>query len=136
GRQKLARFNAHEFATLVIDILSDAKRRQQGNSLTGSKENVELILKSISNQHSSESQDNDQPDYDSVASDEDVDLETNAAKSNRQKSLDSDLSDGPVTAQEYMQVKNALVASEVKIQQLMKVNINLSDELRIMQKKV
>ncbi|XP_062360611.1 ARF GTPase-activating protein GIT2 isoform X5 [Cinclus cinclus] len=85
GRQKLARFNAHEFATLVIDILSDAKRRQQGNSLTGSKENVELILKSISNQHSSESQDNDQPDYDSVASDEDTDLETNAAKSNRQK---------------------------------------------------
>ncbi|XP_017590379.1 PREDICTED: ARF GTPase-activating protein GIT2 isoform X6 [Corvus brachyrhynchos] len=136
GRQKLARFNAHEFATLVIDILSDAKRRQQGNSLTGSKENVELILKSISNQHSSESQDNDQPDYDSVASDEDIDLETNAAKSNRQKSLDSDLSDGPVTAQEYMQVKNALVASEVKIQQLMKVNINLSDELRIMQKKL
>ncbi|XP_009700249.1 PREDICTED: ARF GTPase-activating protein GIT2 [Cariama cristata] len=136
GRQKLARFNAHEFATLVIDILSDAKRRQQGNPLTGSKENVELILKSISNQHSSESQDNDQPDYDSVASDEDTDLETNAAKSNRQKSLDSDLSDGPVTAQEYMQVKNALVASEVKIQQLMKVNINLSDELRIMQKKL
>ncbi|XP_037253052.1 ARF GTPase-activating protein GIT2 isoform X2 [Falco biarmicus] len=136
GRQKLARFNAHEFATLVIDILSDAKRRQQGNPLTGSKENVELILKSISNQHSSESQDNDQPDYDSVASDEDTDLETNAPKSNRQKSLDSDLSDGPVTAQEYMQVKNALVASEVKIQQLMKVNINLSDELRIMQKKL
>ncbi|XP_074966534.1 ARF GTPase-activating protein GIT2 isoform X3 [Phalacrocorax aristotelis] len=136
GRQKLARFNAHEFTTLVIDILSDAKRRQQGNPLTGSKENVELILKSISNQHSSESQDNDQPDYDSVASDEDTDLETNAAKSNRQKSLDSDLSDGPVTAQEYMQVKNALVASEVKIQQLMKVNINLSDELRIMQKKL
>uniref|UniRef100_A0A8C3JTS9 GIT ArfGAP 2 n=1 Tax=Calidris pygmaea TaxID=425635 RepID=A0A8C3JTS9_9CHAR len=135
GRQKLARFNAHEFATLVIDILSDAKRRQQGNPLAGSKDNVELILKSISNQHSSESQDNDQPDYDSVASDEDTDLETNAAKSNRQKSLDSDLSDGPVTAQEYMQVKNALVASEVKIQQLMKVNINLSDELRIMQKK-
>ncbi|KAM8797799.1 ARF GTPase-activating protein GIT2 isoform 3-T3 [Eudromia elegans] len=136
GRQKLARFNAHEFATLVIDILSDAKRRQHGNPLTGSKENVELILKSISNQHSSESQDIDQPDYDSVASDEDTDLETNAAKSNRQKSLDSDLSDGPVTAQEYMQVKNALVASEVKIQQLMKVNINLSDELRIMQKKL
>ncbi|KFO87522.1 ARF GTPase-activating protein GIT2, partial [Buceros rhinoceros silvestris] len=136
GRQKLARFNAHEFATLVIDILSDAKRRQQGNPLTGSKENVELILKSISNQHSSEGQDNDQPDYDSVASDEDTDLETSAAKSNRQKSLDSDLSDGPVTAQEYMQVKNALVASEVKIQQLMKVNINLSDELRVMQQKL
>ncbi|XP_032157127.1 ARF GTPase-activating protein GIT2 isoform X14 [Sapajus apella] len=135
GRQKLARFNAHEFATLVIDILSDAKRRQQGSSLSGSKENVELILKTINNQHSIESQDNDQPDYDSVASDEDTDLETTASKANRQKSLDSDLSDGPVTVQEFMEVKNALVASEAKIQQLMKVNNNLSDELRIMQKK-
>ncbi|XP_075754960.1 ARF GTPase-activating protein GIT2 isoform X2 [Pelodiscus sinensis] len=136
GRQKLARFNAHEFATLVIDILSDAKKRQQGNPVTGSKDNVELILKAITSQHSSESQDNDQPDYDSVASDEDIDLEANAARANRKKSLDSDLSDGSITAQEYMQVKNALVASEVKIQQLMKVNINLSDELRIMQKKL
>ncbi|XP_032157120.1 ARF GTPase-activating protein GIT2 isoform X8 [Sapajus apella] len=121
GRQKLARFNAHEFATLVIDILSDAKRRQQGSSLSGSKENVELILKTINNQHSIESQDNDQPDYDSVASDEDTDLETTASKANRQKSLDSDLSDGPVTVQEFMEVKNALVASEAKIQQLMKL---------------
>ncbi|XP_055214976.1 ARF GTPase-activating protein GIT2 isoform X3 [Gorilla gorilla gorilla] len=136
GRQKLARFNAHEFATLVIDILSDAKRRQQGSSLSGSKDNVELILKTINNQHSVESQDNDQPDYDSVASDEDTDLETTASKTNRQKSLDSDLSDGPVTVQEFMEVKNALVASEAKIQQLMKVNNNLSDELRIMQKKL
>ncbi|XP_040299524.1 ARF GTPase-activating protein GIT2 isoform X13 [Herpailurus yagouaroundi] len=85
GRQKLARFNAHEFATLVIDILSDAKRRQQGSPLSGSKDNVELILKTISNQHSVESQDNDQPDYDSVASDEDTDLEPTASKANRQK---------------------------------------------------
>ncbi|XP_047552183.1 ARF GTPase-activating protein GIT2 isoform X3 [Lutra lutra] len=121
GRQKLARFNAHEFATLVIDILSDAKRRQQGSPLSGSKDNVELILKTISNQHSVESQDNDQPDYDSVASDEDTDLEATASKANRQKSLDSDLSDGPVTVQEFMEVKNALVASEAKIQQLMKL---------------
>lgn len=136
GRQKLARFNAHEFATLVIDILSDAKRRQQGSPLSGSKDNVELILKTISNQHSIESQDNDQPDYDSVASDEETDLEATASKAHRQKSLDSDLSDGPVTVQEFMEVKNALVASEAKIQQLMKVNNNLSDELRIMQKKV
>ncbi|XP_048198762.1 ARF GTPase-activating protein GIT2 isoform X3 [Perognathus longimembris pacificus] len=121
GRQKLARFNAHEFATLVIDILSDAKRRQQGSPLSSSKDNVELILKTINNQHSIESQDNDQPDYDSVASDEDTDLETTASKANRQKSLDSDLSDGPVTVQEFMEVKNALVASEAKIQQLMKL---------------
>uniref|UniRef100_A0A8C5XMP0 GIT ArfGAP 2 n=1 Tax=Microcebus murinus TaxID=30608 RepID=A0A8C5XMP0_MICMU len=122
GRQKLARFNAHEFATLVIDILSDAKRRQQGSPLSSSKDNVELILKTVSHQHSIESQDNDQPDYDSVASDEDTDLETTASKANRQKSLDSDLSDGPVTVQEFLEVKNALVASEAKIQQLMKAS--------------
>lgn len=85
GRQKLARFNAHEFATLVIDILSDAKRRQQGSPLSSSKDNVELILKAISNQHSIESEDNDQPDYDSVASDEDADLEAAASKAHRQK---------------------------------------------------
>ncbi|KAM5238107.1 ARF GTPase-activating protein GIT2 isoform 4-T4 [Ctenodactylus gundi] len=85
GRQKLARFNAHEFATLVIDILSDAKRRQQGSPLSSSKDNVELFLKTISSQLSTESQDNDQPDYDSVASDEDTDLETSASTANRQK---------------------------------------------------
>ncbi|CAJ0928982.1 unnamed protein product [Ranitomeya imitator] len=135
GRQKLARFNAHEFATLVIDILSDAKRRQQGNLVVAPKDNVELVLKSISNQHSIESQDNDQPDYDSVASDEETDLENVPANSFREKSLESDLSDGTFTVQEFLEVKNALTASESKIQQLMKVNSNLSDELRIMQKK-
>ncbi|XP_072003327.1 ARF GTPase-activating protein GIT2 isoform X6 [Engystomops pustulosus] len=134
GRQKLARFNAHEFATLVIDILSDAKRRQQGNSVIAPKDNVELVLKSISNQHSTDSQDNDQPDYDSVASDEETDLENVPPNSNREKSLD--LSDGTFTVQEFLEVKNALTASEAKIQQLMKVNSNLSDELRIMQKKL
>uniref|UniRef100_A0A6Q2XF89 Arf-GAP domain-containing protein n=1 Tax=Esox lucius TaxID=8010 RepID=A0A6Q2XF89_ESOLU len=134
GRQKLARFNAHEFATLVIDILSDAKRRQMGNS-TSPKESVELILKSVSSRHGSEGLDNDQPDYDSVASDEDTDQEPNSSK-DRTKSLDSDLSDGPVTVQEFLEVKNALSASEAKIQQLMKVNSNLSDELRLMQKKL
>ncbi|XP_057687229.1 ARF GTPase-activating protein GIT2a isoform X8 [Corythoichthys intestinalis] len=136
GRQKLARFNAHEFATLVIDILSDAKRRQQGNSATSPKENVELILKNMSARPSSDSQDNDQPDYDSVASDEDTDQELPSSKGDRTKSLDSDLSDGPITMQEYLEVKNALSASEAKIQHLLKANSNLSDELRLMQKKL
>ncbi|XP_072565133.1 ARF GTPase-activating protein GIT2a isoform X5 [Paramormyrops kingsleyae] len=136
GRQKLARFNAHEFATLVIDILSDAKRRQQGSSVTSPKENVELILKSVSSRHGSEGQDNDQPDYDSVASDEDTDPDAPTGKGNRTKSVDSDLSDGPITVQEFLEVKNALSASEAKIKQLMKVNSSLSEELRLMQKKI
>ncbi|XP_063753885.1 ARF GTPase-activating protein GIT2a isoform X3 [Eleginops maclovinus] len=136
GRQKLARFNAHEFATLVIDILSDAKRRQQGSSIASPKDNVEFILKNVAVRHCSDSQDNDQPDYDSVASDEDTEQDLPTNKGDRTKSLDSDLSDGPITVHEYMEVKHALSASEAKIQHLMKANNNLSDELRLMQKKL
>uniref|UniRef100_A0A665U8C5 ARF GTPase-activating protein GIT2-like n=1 Tax=Echeneis naucrates TaxID=173247 RepID=A0A665U8C5_ECHNA len=127
GRQKLARFSAHEFATLVIDILTDAKRRQWGNSCDSPKDS----------RHNSESQDNDQPDYDSVASDEDPVQEATCGDSctdGRTKSSESsDLSDGPITVQEYMEVKSALTASEAKIQQLLKVNCHLSEELRLMQ---
>uniref|UniRef100_A0A3P9MHL4 ARF GTPase-activating protein GIT2 n=1 Tax=Oryzias latipes TaxID=8090 RepID=A0A3P9MHL4_ORYLA len=140
GRQKLARFSAHEFATLVIDILTDAKRRQWGNFCESPKENVELILQGIGSRHNSESQDNDQPDYDSVASDEDPVLEATCRDScndGRTKSSESsDLSDGPITVQEFMEVKSALTASEAKIQQLLKVNCHLSEELRVMQNKL
>ncbi|KAK7898652.1 hypothetical protein WMY93_019505 [Mugilogobius chulae] len=139
GRQKLARFSAHEFATLVIDILADAKHRQWGNTCESPK-NVELILQGTNSRHNSESQDNDQPDYDSVASDEDPVQEATCADScndGRTKSSESsDLSDGPITVQEFMEVKTALTASEAKIQQLLKVNCHLSEELRMMQTKL
>ncbi|XP_065117470.1 ARF GTPase-activating protein GIT2b isoform X5 [Paramisgurnus dabryanus] len=136
GRQKLARFNAHEFATLVIDILTDAKRRQQGNSPDNVKENVELILKDIGNRQDTESSEIDQPDYDSVASDEENEQEPTSGKDERTKSSESsDLSDSPITVQEFMEVKTALNASEAKIQQLLKVNCHLSEELRNMQSK-
>uniref|UniRef100_A0A673MCC8 G protein-coupled receptor kinase interacting ArfGAP 2b n=1 Tax=Sinocyclocheilus rhinocerous TaxID=307959 RepID=A0A673MCC8_9TELE len=137
GRQKLARFNAHEFATLVVDILTDAKRRQQGNSPDNFKDNVELILKDIGNHHGSESPEMDQPDYDSVASDEDTEQEPTSGKDERTKSSESsDLSDSPITVQELMEVKSALTASEAKIQQLLKVNCHLGEELRLMQSKL
>ncbi|XP_030646881.1 ARF GTPase-activating protein GIT2a isoform X3 [Chanos chanos] len=122
GRQKLARFSAHEFATLVIDILSDAKRRQLGNPVTSPKETVELPFRGVASRHGSEDQDNDQPDYDIVASDEDTDIDLPSGKVDRTKSLDSDLSDGPVSMQEFLEVKNALLESEAKIQQLMKAS--------------
>uniref|UniRef100_A0A673GY47 Arf-GAP domain-containing protein n=1 Tax=Sinocyclocheilus rhinocerous TaxID=307959 RepID=A0A673GY47_9TELE len=85
GRQKLARFNAHEFATLVIDILSDAKRRQQGNSVSSPKDNVDVFFKSMGSRHGSESQEIDQPDYDSVASDEDTETDLRVGKADRAK---------------------------------------------------
>uniref|UniRef100_A0A8C9Z1F9 GIT ArfGAP 1 n=1 Tax=Sander lucioperca TaxID=283035 RepID=A0A8C9Z1F9_SANLU len=123
GRQKLARFNAREFATLIIDILSDAKRRQQGKGLSSPTDPFDLGI------------DDDQHDYDSVASDEDTDSELTTQNNNN--TMDSsDLSDGPITLQEYLEVKKALASSEAKVQQLMKVNNNLSDELRRLQKEV
>uniref|UniRef100_A0AAY4EVF1 Arf-GAP domain-containing protein n=1 Tax=Denticeps clupeoides TaxID=299321 RepID=A0AAY4EVF1_9TELE len=132
GRQKLARFNAREFATLIIDILSDAKRRQQGKGLSSPTDPLEQGQA-----------DDDQHDYDSVASDEDTDSElttqnsSNAQRNNRAKSMDSsDFSDGPITLQEYLEVKKALASSEAKVQQLMKVNNNLSEELRRLQKEI
>uniref|UniRef100_A0A8C7SBI7 GIT ArfGAP 2 n=1 Tax=Oncorhynchus mykiss TaxID=8022 RepID=A0A8C7SBI7_ONCMY len=138
GRQKLARFNAHEFATLVIDILTDAKRRQRGNSCESPREDIELILKGIGSRHGSDNQDNeDQPDYDSVASDEDPEREPASGKNGKDdRTKSSDLSDGPITVQEFMEVKSALTASEAKIQQLLKVNCHLSEEIRMMQSKL
>ncbi|XP_041097199.1 ARF GTPase-activating protein GIT1 isoform X2 [Polyodon spathula] len=134
GRQKLARFNAREFATLIIDILSDAKRRQHGKGLTSPTDNLDYSLRNHGDA-------DDQHDYDSVASDEDTDQEllrsNNSGRNNRAKSMDSsDLSDGPITLQEYLEVKKALVSSESKVQQLMKVNNNLSEELRRLQREI
>ncbi len=122
---------------------------------------MELILKDIGNRHGSESPEMDQPDYDSVASDEDTEQEPTSGKDERtkvhqefhwvyssvcgikfncdrssQSSESSDLSDSPITVQEFMEVKSALTASEVKIHQLLKVNCHLGEELRLMQSKV
>ncbi|XP_051891303.1 ARF GTPase-activating protein GIT1 isoform X7 [Pristis pectinata] len=137
GRQKLARFNAREFATLIIDILSDAKRRQHGKTLGSPTETIDYLLRNQNDRPDSDFGD-DQHDYDSVASDEDTDAElhrnASSSRNNRAKSMDSsDLSDGPITLQEYLEVKKALAASEAKVQQLMKVNNNLSEELRRLQ---
>lgn len=53
------------------------------------------------------------------------------------QSMDSsDLSDGAVTLQEYLELKKALASSEAKVQQLMKVNSSLSDELRRLQREI
>ncbi|XP_078278581.1 ARF GTPase-activating protein GIT1 isoform X6 [Rhinoraja longicauda] len=140
GRQKLARFNAREFATLIIDILSDAKRRQHGKTLGSPTETIDYLVRNQSERADSDFGD-DQHDYDSVASDEDTDAESHrnaiSSRNNRAKSMDSsDLSDGPITLQEYLEVKKALAASEAKVQQLMKVNNNLSDELQRLQMQI
>ncbi|XP_061417301.1 ARF GTPase-activating protein GIT2-like isoform X9 [Lethenteron reissneri] len=134
GRQKLARFNAREFATLIIDILSDAKRRQQAVTALGPKADVHLT-----NRNENARPADDQPDYDSVASDEEPDSEQGphgrGGRSKQNAAFPND-TDGPVAIREFLDVKNALAASEAKVQQLLKVNSFLNEELQHLQHEV
>ncbi|RWS28723.1 ARF GTPase-activating protein GIT2-like isoform X9, partial [Leptotrombidium deliense] len=83
GRQKLARYNARDFATLVIDILTESRRRQFGVNENVKLQCQESIMKcklSFSHTKSVEEDEDSEPVYDSVASeDESVDekIQTN-----------------------------------------------------------
>ncbi|CAN7985834.1 unnamed protein product, partial [Ixodes hexagonus] len=80
GRQKLARLNAREFASLIIDILSEAKRRHLGSQHCGAcappelcgewKEDTECGRVHFFVCAGPSSLSDDEPLYDSVASDE------------------------------------------------------------------
>ncbi|XP_002739442.1 ARF GTPase-activating protein GIT1-like, partial [Saccoglossus kowalevskii] len=161
GRQKLARFNAREFATLIIDILNDARRRSSHRSilrtdhidimayrdpppapppvkLSESRLGVGKVPSTISD---------DEPLYDSVAgSDDEPDLEEqlnaveqeSSPKSNRRTAsmASSELSDGPITIEEYLEVKKAHASAEAKIQQLATMNKNMTQEINLLQSMV
>ncbi|XP_045514781.1 ARF GTPase-activating protein Git isoform X5 [Pieris brassicae] len=72
GRQKLARLSSPEFATLLRDVLLDATRRQRIASLQprGISGPLNPLLSASHLKHISQMSD-DEPLYDSVASDED-----------------------------------------------------------------
>ncbi|XP_076334100.1 ARF GTPase-activating protein GIT2-like isoform X2 [Tachypleus tridentatus] len=223
GRQKLAKFNAREFATLVIDILNEVKRRQLGScSTTGATPRDRApdlrpvlcsgntkIDSAVSEEMGNLS--DDEPLYDSVASDDEsmegnhkslveqkvmtntdlvigppqetftqvesgsepvskgsvsallvkpTDLITEQIKDDRdvselaeavcQKSekriistrdrpesfASSDQSDGPITLEEYLEVKKQLATSEVQINQLIQSNKDMSKEINLLQNMV
>ncbi|XP_057294890.1 ARF GTPase-activating protein GIT1-like isoform X2 [Hydractinia symbiolongicarpus] len=71
GRQKLARFNALEFATLIVDILHDAKRREGLNIQNQSAGVVEQLKRNGGEQLK---RDDLEPDYDDVADDDEADV--------------------------------------------------------------
>ncbi|XP_038059624.1 ARF GTPase-activating protein GIT2-like isoform X1 [Patiria miniata] len=156
GRQKLARFSAREFATLIIDILKEAKRRQQGTlSLTRpsvDKETVEVHRAPPPPIHEKPALDNlnvfddNEPLYDSVASDEDCGDVSEGTRKSVQRGLlkdalkprggSSDASDEPITLKEYLQVKKQLVSSEAKVSQLLAMNKELNQEIHMLQSMV
>uniref|UniRef100_Q14161-9 Isoform 9 of ARF GTPase-activating protein GIT2 n=1 Tax=Homo sapiens TaxID=9606 RepID=Q14161-9 len=119
AKKKLQSLSNHLFEELAMDVYDEVDRRETDAVWLATQNHSALVTETTVVPFLPVN-----PEYSSTRN------------QGRQKSLDSDLSDGPVTVQEFMEVKNALVASEAKIQQLMKVNNNLSDELRIMQKKL
>ncbi|XP_076339880.1 ARF GTPase-activating protein GIT2-like isoform X2 [Tachypleus tridentatus] len=224
GRQKLAKFNAREFATLVIDILSEAKRRQLGLCLTQSftprdraSDQRPIVSCTNTKTDSTLSEDtgnmsDDEPLYDSVASDDEItegnhrplleqeavtstahvigpaqeastkielvsesvstDSEaafelnpTNSVNSELTKDdievselgeavsqkggkkavlirdrpesfASSDQSDGPITLEEYLEVKKQLATSEARINQLVQSNKDMRKEINLLQNMV
>ena len=48
----------------------------------------------------------------------------------------SDQSDGPITLEEYMDVKRALAESQARVQQLMQTNKDLKQEITLLQNMV
>ncbi|XP_063238160.1 ARF GTPase-activating protein GIT1 isoform X2 [Bacillus rossius redtenbacheri] len=79
GRQKLARFSAREFANLVIDVLAEAKRRQSPTASVALPQDERTVqdsrvarrVGSLVPGKKDASDDDDEPLYDCVASDDD-----------------------------------------------------------------
>ncbi|CAG2237389.1 GIT2 [Mytilus edulis] len=133
GRQKLARFNAREFTTLVIDILSDAKRRQTGAmSPTQTPKEQEkptspMPLRRKINSIASD----EEPLYDVVASDEDYssidNLSISSSKLKHQPHHEA-VVEGPVSTEEFLQMKRKLGSMECQVHQLLQQNKDLRKE--------
>ncbi|GAB1607998.1 ARF GTPase-activating protein GIT1-like isoform X1 [Argonauta hians] len=166
GRQKLARFNPREFVTLIIDILSDAKRRQMGTTASIIINPKELSGRSsalmtagpqsrASRGYSQVSSD-DEPLYDSVASDEDYSsIDTQSIKSAKEEgkkdrpadsriirremtpasivsfteSMTSEQVEGPVSTEDFLEMKKSLANSECRVQQLLQTQSDLITEV-------
>ncbi|KAL8584768.1 hypothetical protein ACOMHN_035687 [Nucella lapillus] len=147
GRQKLARFNAREFATLVMDILNDARLRQTGIAQTPKEPDkfggTKLMRRAESKTLSALS--DEEPLYDSVASDEDYSSIDSQSIRSMQAELKGDLTpqgmpgqtvDSPVTTEEFLSVRRALAESQAKIQQLVQVKCDLEKHLSDMHNKM
>lgn len=155
GRQKLARFSAREFATLIIDILKEAKRRQQGNVMLSQQGEPPPVPPMPEKSPTSPSNiasciEDNEPLYDSVCSDDDYgDVAENAnlknggninnrchVNQNSASAASSELSDGQVTMEEYVDLKKRLAASEGRIQQLLNMNKQLNQDVNMLQSMV
>lgn len=134
ARQKLGRLNAREFATLLIDLLSEAKRRQQGGMV--------FPLKDMQNNIKLDGSD-DEPLYDSVASEEEFVLAEQQQILAEQKQANSikgqqDLNQqkSGVSVEAYIGIKEQLSLSNVRMQELLASNTNMQTQIAQLQNMV
>ena len=152
ARQKLGRLNAREFATLLIDLLSEAKRRQQGGMVFSLKGTVILLLQTSNNltHHILDLHNNvkldcsdDEPLYDSVASEEEFVLaeqqqileEQKLASINKGFQEMSKQKSG-VSVEAYIGIKEQLSLSNVRMQELLASNTNMQTQITQLQNMV
>ncbi|XP_029650892.1 ARF GTPase-activating protein GIT1 isoform X2 [Octopus sinensis] len=164
GRQKLARFNPREFVTLIIDILSDAKRRQMGTTASmiinpkepSGRSSAIMTAPTRGSRGYSQVSSDDEPLYDSVASDEDYSsIDTQSIKSAKEEgkkdrpadsriirremtptsivsfteSMTSEQVEGPVSTEDFLEMKKSLANSECRVQQLLQTQSDLITEV-------
>ncbi|KAL3856782.1 hypothetical protein ACJMK2_011499 [Sinanodonta woodiana] len=163
GRQKLARFNAREFATLIIDILSDVKRRQTGvispvqTKDLSKRESLPATPTVRRALNVSSFTSDDEPLYDSVASDEDYSSVDNlSVKSMKSEDKKMPQQEGqheekestptpmptvsennhtdsvvmePPTTEHFLEMRRAFIHSQSEVRQLIQANRNLQTEV-------
>ena len=152
GRQKLARLNHKEFAQLIVDILSEIRRRVFGISgdtpkdvkNISSKNLQKKSVRKVAQNSDSSSDDDSEPLYDSVASEDEEEeafqeLESKSMTDTkgRNRSLSSKtstkMSKSGVTLDEYSLLKEQLSRSDLLIQELVIGNQDMRYEITRLQ---
>ncbi|EDO44131.1 predicted protein [Nematostella vectensis] len=134
GRQKLALFNAQELTTLIIDILNEARRREQDSNPDLAQGYMDSGIFPIEEDMSH--------DYDEVPSDDEhaPSEQQNAVRPRSQKlsSIEKGTStsfvlEDTVPMENYLELKRALATAEARIQQLLQVNASMSQGIQELQ---
>ncbi|KXJ27899.1 ARF GTPase-activating protein GIT2 [Exaiptasia diaphana] len=133
GRQKLALFNAQELATLILDVLNDARRREQDS-------NPDLAHAGIvdSTMFPIEEDRHMSHDYDEVASDDETAAQNDqilrAQKRSTEKSTSTSfVLEDTIPMENYLELKRVLASAEARIQQLLQVNASMSQGIQELQ---
>ncbi|CAD6205661.1 GSCOCG00009954001-RA-CDS [Cotesia congregata] len=130
GRQKLARFMPQEFATLIVDILTEtARRHMQANCTPLQDPTVSALKKERAIKNCGSQTSDDEPLYDSVASDDELggnDTNQELPNNNNEKAVGTTGKSHPAVIQV---LKKQLNVSESTIK-------NLHDEIQNFQQTI